>query len=284
MLITNDQVDDLLTKLSDLSGLDPKLTEVCGPLIRSQQYDEAVSRAFVVLEERLRELLGVRGGAGVNLSEKAFAPKSGQLVDRLLLPAAEVEGMRDLFVGAFKAFRNRAAHTMAGYDLDEARAVIHLVNLLLLMLEKARHVPMRVPEHIAQLLNPTAVERLRVFLERLEDIGISAAEGKEWIPYKALVKYQHPTWDKPRTHQATLFYLMVRANKPMISFSTYTLARVVGLDMKQLETDLMQAGCLRDPAKATSIRLLLDQHNDQGTFDRLSRILQELMDKHRVTG
>jgi uncharacterized protein (TIGR02391 family) len=283
MLITNDQVDDLLHKLSDLSGLDPKLSEMCGPLIRSQRYDEAVSRAFVVLEERLRELLGVHGGTGVHLAEKAFAPKSGQLADRLLLPPAEVEGIRDLFVGAFRAFRNRAAHTVAGYSLDEARAIIHLVSLLLLTLEKARHVPVQVPDHIAHLLSPGPSERLRVFLEELQGIGIKMGEGKDWIPYKAMVNYQHPDWDGPRPHQATLFYLAISADKPMVAFSTDTLSRVKDLDMKQLEASLIQAGCTRASAKGTSLRLSLDEHNDQETFDRLIEILRELMDRHQAT-
>ena len=70
MLITDKQVDELLSKLSDLSGLDPELVRGCSLLIRSERYDEAVSRAFVVLEERLRELLKVRGGSGVDLSQK----------------------------------------------------------------------------------------------------------------------------------------------------------------------------------------------------------------------
>jgi uncharacterized protein (TIGR02391 family) len=282
MLITNDQVDDLLTELSGLSGLDPKLAELCGPLIRSQQYDEAVSRAFVVLEERLRELLGVRGGAGVNLSEKAFAPKSGQLADRLLLPAAEIEGIRDLFVGAFKAFRNRAAHTMAGYSLDEAQAIIHLTNLLLLILEQARHIPVRVPETIAQLLDPAVAERFRVFLENLRDIGIERAEGTTWISYKATMHYKQPAWDEHRPHRAAVFYLIVRSNEPEIAFNSSGLPQVDGLNLEQLEADLIKAGCTREAVEATPIRLAVGKHNDQDTFARLYDILQALMDKHRV--
>jgi uncharacterized protein (TIGR02391 family) len=284
MLITNDQVDDLLHKLSDLSGLDPGLAEMCGPLIRSQRHDEAVTRAFVVLEEHLRELLGVRGGTGVNLSEKAFAPKSGQLVDRLLLPSAEVEGIRDLFVGAFRAFRNRAAHTVAGYSLDEARAIIQLVNLLLLILEQVRHIPVRVPDQIAGLLDPAPAERLRVFLEKLRDIGIERAEGTTYISYKARMNYRQPAWDKHRPHPTTVFYLLVYSNKPEIAFNSTSLSRVDGLDVKQLEADLIQIGCTRAALEDTPIRLVLSENNDQATFARLYETLQALMDKHRVTG
>lgn len=131
MLITHTQVDELLSTLTHLSGLDEELAATCAALMRAERYDEAVSRAFVILEERLRGLLGVRGGAGVHLARKAFNSKSGDFVDRIGRPAAEVEGIRDLFVGAFRAYRNRAAHTVVGYSLQEAQGIIHLANLLL---------------------------------------------------------------------------------------------------------------------------------------------------------
>jgi uncharacterized protein (TIGR02391 family) len=283
MLITSGQVDELLLKLSDLSGLDPELVERCSLLIRSERYDEAVGRAFVVLEERLRELLAARGGSGVNLSRTAFSLEKGQLVDRLHLPPAEVEGIRDLFVGAFRAFRNRAAHTLAGYNLAEARAIIHLVNLLLLILEKARQPPMpRVPEKIARLMDPVAVERLRTFLGELQDIGIGEGQGKNWVPYRATLQYDYPSWEEPRRYQVTVLYLSADASRPTMIFNSGGLSRVVGLNIERLEADLLQAGCIRVAAKDTPIRLFLDQRSDQHTLDRLYEILRELMEKHRV--
>lgn len=283
MLITNEQVDELLSKLSDLSGLDQELVERCGVLMRSERYDEAVSRAFVVLEERLREILAVHGGSGVNLSQKAFSPESGQLVDRLYLPPAEVVGIRDLFVGAFRAYRNRAAHTVAGYSLDEARAIIHLVNLLLLVLEKIRQAPtQQVPEKMAQLLDPTATERFQMFLQSLQNIGIGRGQGKNWIPYRATLKYDRPSWEEPRPNQVAVLYLSVYAGSPVIIFNSAGLSRVERLDIDELETKLIQAGCTRTAAKDTPIRLFLDQRSDQGTFERLYEILRDLMEKHRV--
>jgi hypothetical protein len=67
--------------------------------------------------------------------------KFGDLVPRLNLPRGEIEGIRHLFVGAFRAYRNRAAHTVAGYSLDEAWGIIHLVNLLLLILRQVEQAP-----------------------------------------------------------------------------------------------------------------------------------------------
>jgi hypothetical protein len=59
--MTNDQIDELVSALADLSGLDEELVERCGGLVRAQRYDEAVSRTFVVLEERMRGLMGMHG-------------------------------------------------------------------------------------------------------------------------------------------------------------------------------------------------------------------------------
>ena len=148
-------------------------------------------------------------------------------MDRLHLPPAKVEGIHDLFVGAFRAFRNRAAHTVAGYNLDEARAIIHLVNLLLLVLEKVRRAPtQQVPEKMAQLLGPTATERLQMLLQSLQDIGIARGQGKNWTPYRAVLKYKLPSWEEPKPNQVTVFYLSVDADKPTMIFQSTGLSRV----------------------------------------------------------
>lgn len=62
MLLTSSQMDQLQATLANLSGLDAELVDQCGPLIRGGRNDDAVARAFVVLEERLRSALGVHGG------------------------------------------------------------------------------------------------------------------------------------------------------------------------------------------------------------------------------
>jgi uncharacterized protein (TIGR02391 family) len=283
MLITSRQTDELLLTLSELSGLDPTLAETCGSLIAAQRYDEAVSRAFVLLEEELRDTLDVAGGAGVHLSEKAFAPDGGDLVDRLMRPRSEVDGIRNLFVGAFKAYRNRAAHTLADYTLDEARAIIHLVNLLLLVLQQVRAVPTHpIRQDVAELLEPGALRRLRSFLGSLSDIGVRKGEGKTATPYRATMEYHRPSREAPSPYKVTIFYLMTIRGTPMLAFRSASLARVAGLDLDSLEQRLMEAGCVRVGVKTTPIRLYLDRHSDEKTFNRLYGILQDLMEKHRV--
>ncbi len=283
MLITHTQVDELLSTLDDLSGLDEELSEICSGLIRAERYDEAVSRAFVVLEKRLRDLLGVRGGTGVNLAQKAFGSKGGEFLDRMNRPAAEVEGIRDLFVGAFRAYRNRAAHTVAGFNLGEARGIVHLVNLLLLVLGQVSQSPTeRIPAKVAEALGPAVTERLCLFLERLKVIGIKSGSGKSSIPYRANVKYQVPSWSEPRPNLVAIFYLSKSASNPMLQFHSAGFKCIVGLDTEQVEADLMQAGCVRTAAKGTPIRLFLFEHNDQATFDRIYEILRALIEKHGV--
>jgi uncharacterized protein (TIGR02391 family) len=280
MLITHTQVDELLDKLVDLSGLDEELFDRCGFLIRAERYDEAVSRAFVVLEERLRELLGVSGGSGVHLAQKAFAPKSGDLVERSRRPAAEVEGIRDLFVGAFKAYRNRSAHTVAGFSLDEARGIIHLVDLLLLILNQVSQAPTeRVPNKISQALGPAVTERLCLFLERLKNVGIHSGRGTTWHPYQTKLMYQAPGWEEPRPHQFTVFYLSSVPGEPVLAFYMKALKHVPGLDIAQLEKDLLEAGCKRVASKDRYIMLFLSERNNQATFDRIYEILKALSEK-----
>ncbi len=279
MLITHAQTEELLSVLADLSGLDEDLAEICSDLIRAGRYDEAVSRAFVVLEERLRRSLNVPGGSGVNLAQKAFAPKSGDFVDRLHRPAAEIEGIRDLFVGAFRAYRNRAAHTVAGYNLDEARGIIHLVNLLLLVLDQVSQAPTeRVPTKISQILGPAATKRLSLFLERLKDLGIHRGTGTTWRQFKGYVMYQPPGWEEPKSHRTTLFYLSSVPGEPVLAFYMKALKRIPGLDSDRLEADLLQAGCERVASKDRYIMLLLSKRNDQATFDRIYEILERVME------
>ena len=281
MLITSDQAEELLSTLADLSGLDEELADRCGFLFRTERYDEAVGRAFVVLEERLRKLMGVEKVSGGRLVDKLFFAQDSSYRDRLRLPEAEVRGLGDIFAGSFAAFRNRAAHTVAGYTLDEARGIIHLVNLLLMVLEQIEQVPKQlVPDETADTLGPSVTHRLNAFLSSLPEIGIRPERGKASIPYKARLRYHPPTWEEPKPNSVTVFYL-TSGRSPKLAFNTGSLVNVPDLDVEQLIGRLLQAGCSSTSA-LKSIPLVLEQHNDQATFDRLHDILEDLMRKHRV--
>jgi hypothetical protein len=279
MLITNDQIDELVSVLADRSGLDSELVDRTGVLVRTQRSDEAVSAAFIVLEERMRALMRMRGGAGRHLVAKLFSEKE-EYIERLNLPEEEWKGMRSIFEGAFAAYRNRAAHTVAGYSLEEARAVIYLVNLLLLVLRQIKDAPAQhVPARMGEVLGPAVTDRLNRFLDSLSTIGIERAKGKQWLPYKARVHYHPSRWEKPRWHKVAIFYLTT-TEAPVLGFNMGALAHVPGLDPEGLASQLVQAGCTRVRAKELSIQLMLPEQNDQATFERLYEILRELVEKH----
>jgi uncharacterized protein (TIGR02391 family) len=282
MLITSEQVDELLSVLADLTELDEELVQRCGFLIRTERYDEAVGRAFVVLEERMRALLGIRGGAGRHLVNKVFSSKDTQFTDRLSRPDEEVAGLRALFEGSFAAFRNRAAHTLADYGRDEARAIIHLVSLLLLVVDQMEKAPQQqISAKTSDMLGAAVTQRLNSFLTSLLAIGIGPEKAKASIPYKARLHYHAPTWEEPRAHPVTVFYL-TSGRSPKLAFNTGSLTNVPGLDVEQLTDRLLAAGCSQTTAMK-SIPLLLEDRNDQATFDRLYEILEDLMLKHRAS-
>lgn len=284
MLLTRLQIEKLEKTLIELSRLDESLARKCGPLIKAERYDEAVGAAFVVLEERLRKALKVPGGTGVDLSQKAFTPGRGDLTRNLdLRRTSEEEGVRDLFVGAFKAYRNRAAHTFAGYTLEESCAVIGLVNLLLLVLRQTEVKWYdKLAREVAETVSPEAARRFRDFLLRLEQLGIRHYEGKAWEPFKASVLYQAKGWDEPRHWETAVFYF-VRTGKdaPTIDFPMGgDLRKVVDFDREHMEQTLLEVGCERVARKMNTIRLVLTERNDQATFDRLRDVIREYVERY----
>jgi uncharacterized protein (TIGR02391 family) len=280
MLMTDAQVEELMSKLSELSGLDERLVAKCGGLIRAGQYDAAISQGFVLLEEQLREALGALGGTGVQMSQRAFGLENGKLKDRLHRRSSddgEVTGIQNLFVGAFQAFRNTVAHS-SGYELDEARAIIQLVNLLLIIVEQTRRpAGPEVPAKVAEALGPGATGRLREFLAGLQSLEVRLEPGKDWWPLKAILDpYQIPGHESPSRHAVAIFYLQVKNAELLLNGGG--LARVVGLDLKALEWELtLKGGFVQTTHSNTPVKLSLRDRNDEATFERIIDIVGELV-------
>jgi hypothetical protein len=285
MLLTYPQLERLENTLVELSRLDGSLASRCRPLIKAERFDDAVGAAFIVLEERLRSALKVSGGNGVDLSQKAFVPGTGDLIGKLgLQMPSEEQGIRDLFVGAFKAYRNRAAHTFAGYTLEESCAVIGLVNLLLLILSQTEIKWYdKLGREVAETTSREAARRFRDFLLRLEQLGVRHYEGKTWEPFKASVMYQAKDWNEPRHHETAIFFF-VRTGKdaPTIDFPTGgDLRNVIDFDREHMEQRLLEAGCERVAArKMNAIRIMLTERNDQATFDRLHDVIRDYVERY----
>jgi hypothetical protein len=224
--------------------------------------------------------MNLRGGSGVHLVQKVFSSKDTHLTDRLRLPEAELQGLRDIFTGSFAAFRNRAAHTVAGYNRDEARAIIHLVNMLLLIVEQIRKAPdLQVEPDIADALSPAAAGRLQHFLTRLQEIGLSRKEGDASDAYKVTLVCHYPSWDKPRPYEITVFYLQ-KEGRPSLRFRIDMLSKVRGYDIDSLKDTLVELGCKRSARKTTPLELFVTDRTDQLTFDRLYETIRDLVLKH----
>ena len=140
MILTDEEMKQVQLSLEEKSGLDEELLNRCGDLIRIGKFDEAVRNAFVLLEERLRKATGQDGMTGTNLANHAFNADS-RLAKQLASDLAEREGLRELYSGAFKLFRNPSAHGVVGYDNAEGKSIVALVNLLLKLLDKVTGLP-----------------------------------------------------------------------------------------------------------------------------------------------
>src|SRR5687767_6322377 len=106
MLLTDDEIKALRHLVNSGSGMDEELLNRCADFMHSGKYDEAVRNAFILLEERLRIAVNKEGMTGTDLANFAFSPKTGPLGKVLGNNEAEREGLREIFSGAFKLFRN----------------------------------------------------------------------------------------------------------------------------------------------------------------------------------
>lgn len=117
------------------SDYDDELAARCLPQFRQGLYQEAVSSAFTVLEDRVRDEGGFTADdSGSSLMGDAFDKNSGPLV------MGEVDGEKDgfklLYMGAFQALRNPPHHRLLDdMDQQQARDLLGLVNLLLTFIE-----------------------------------------------------------------------------------------------------------------------------------------------------
>lgn len=191
MILTDDEMRQIRKSLEAQAGLDEGLMQRCDHLIHMGAFDEAVRSAFVLLEERMREAVNGEGMTGVQLANHAFNPEKGPLAKHLGRTASEREGLRELYSGAFKLFRNPTAHGVVGYSAAEGKAIIGLVDLMLKILKRAEELPPPglfaeyVETALAKAedsLGPGATSRLRMFLGKcLKELGLSTATDRKSV-------------------------------------------------------------------------------------------------------
>ncbi len=286
MLLTDEEMLQIRLTIETKAGLDEELMQHCGHLIHIGAFDEAVRNAFILLEDRLRQAVKKEGMTGTDLANYAFSPKDGPLAKQLTNNVAERDGLRELYSGAFKLFRNPAAHGVVGYDSVQGKAIISLVNLLLKILDKAVH-PELIPDNVERILSeveksvgPGAASRLRAFVVKCVKEGIKpGASSKEWVPFQhnAIMKYDH--WDQPKPHSLTMFYLVLRTKYGMWFPVNQYYRLVVGFDIEKLQKELRSIG-FQPTGQHQDYSIDFRLHNDQAFFEKLldlvGRILEEI--------
>jgi uncharacterized protein (TIGR02391 family) len=279
MILTDNELREVRRMIEAQAGLDEELLRRCGHLIHLEAFDEAVRSAFVLLEERLRDAVKVEGMTGTQLANHAFSPANGPLAKHLGRNQSEREGLRELYSGAFRLFRNPTAHGVVGYSAAEGKAIIGLVDLLLKLVKRTEDLPPEglFPENIETVLSkiqqeigPGATSRLRLFLGKcISEVGLKPSPtATQWLPFRKHALYHADGWEAPKAHTIPVFYLQVESSKKMrlyLPTSSYY-AKVVEFNVDRLVEESTALGFQllgKDPEPHADLRI----HNDQGFFD-----------------
>ncbi len=294
MILTDKEMDQVRRALEMQTGLDEELMRRCGHLIHMGAFDEAVRSAFVLLEERLRSAVNEEHMTGTALANSAFSPKNGPLAKQLGHSRSEKEGLRELYSGAFKLFRNPTAHGVVEYSAAEGKAIIGLVDLLVRLLKRAEELPPPglLPENLETALHlveesigPGASSRLHSFLGKcISDLGLRPSPGaKQWIPLRKHALYKAPNWDAHKAHRVAAFYLVVAGKRRDLSFPIHQYHESIeGFNVDQLTQELLDLGFYpkgRKQEPTVDLRV----HNDREFFDALFAIVSWMADEFQET-
>lgn len=288
MLLTDAELEHIRLELQAQAGLDAELAQRCGDLVRLGAFDEAVRSAFVLLEERLRKATGVEGMTGTALANRAFNADPGSLALRLTEDRGEREGLRELFSGAFKLFRNPSAHGVVGYTSAEGKAILELVNLLLGILKRVDdHLPSgALPANvestltqITEVAGAAAATRLRAFLGKaVRRLGLKpVASAKQWIGFRRRGLCKSPESESARSSFVPAFYLVNTGELVGIAFWMNNLRNVVDFDAERVAKALAALGFTphgKDRDSFADIRI----YNDQAFFDSLYELVTSVVD------
>ena len=291
MIPTNNDFEKIRQSIETASGLDPEPIRRCGEMMRIGAFDEAVLKAFILLEERLRSAVGKDGMTGANLANNAFAPDS-PLAKHLGRTLSEREGLREIYSGAFKLFRNPAAHGVVGYTAADGKSIVALVNLLLSILARAGEVlppdvfPPSLDVALAdaeKLLGSGIASRLRAFLGKCLKAGIKPqSDTKQWVPFRRYAMLSHSHWPAPKPRALTVFYV-VRAKEVGLFFPINQYwVNVKGLELQPIVQSLRTLGFMPS-GKTQDYYLALTSGHDQVFFDKLSEFVANVNDQLEAT-
>ena len=134
--------NDLPTTLKNLvkstpqdSHFDQSLRDAVLPLVQGGHYDSAIRKAFIVLSDRLRRAFGVvdEHVDGEALANMVFG-KGGKIP--VVLDEAKKQCYRNLISGFYGVYRNKFAHHDVATSLSEVKAILEMVNNIIIEIEK----------------------------------------------------------------------------------------------------------------------------------------------------
>lgn len=250
MILTDAQASALREALDTQMGLDDELLKRCGPFLHSGAFDDAARHAFLLLEERLRVIADSDDEklTGAQLVHNIMGP-NGWLGKQL---GGQREDFFNLFISAFKLFRNTTAHRVANYDQSKGRAVIGLVNLLLILLKEIQP-PIVLPDNVENLLTEfnrdkaygaDIANKLRAFAIKCVQMGMVPQKvATQWIPFRRRVRVKYPHWTSAKVTYFPVFYIYVAPNEKGLRFSlNQYYAHVAGFDVESFRKALAGLG------------------------------------------
>lgn len=290
MILGNDEMKAIRDAIDERSGLDPELLNRCGEFLRIGKYDEAVRNAFILLEERLRVASHKEkeNMTGTQLANYAFSAANGPLAKLLGNSENEKEGLREIYSGAFKLFRNPTAHGIVGYDQIEGKSIIGFVNLLLKLLAKASDMAPHINfseqlekdlTEMEKVIGVTGISRLRRFLGKCISNGIRPATTTQqwvWLPFRRHALMQYETWPKAKSHPLTIFYFVSQEQTQYfwVPVNQYY-SKVVGLDIGSIKKSLKGLG-FATSGKLQDFRADIKAHNNAAFFDQFLELIVDI--------
>ena len=128
-----------------LQYIDADLRKEIATLIKTNQFDSAIRKAFVVFKSRLCKRFDIEESIdGYDLVNRVFGASSPFFPD---MPKKQRQAYRDLFAGLFGLSRNRYAHNNVAATLSELDMVVSSINYCLKLIDDFHEVETDTLEH-----------------------------------------------------------------------------------------------------------------------------------------
>ncbi len=288
MLFNDQEMQELQGFLESKSELDPELYKWCAPLIHRGKYDDAVRNAFVLVEDRMKRIMNSQKLYGRKLINAVFDEENGPLGKYIIKSNQEREGLRNLFSGAFMLYRNPTAHNFINYSSTQAKAILGLVNLLLMTLDRAKELPsidtfpenwQRAIDRVEKMIGVEGAARLRIFLADCKQLGFILGGAGEAIPYRSRAMLSAGEGNPPKHGEIRVFYLYASNNLKgaNIRFSRKQYEMVFDFDVDWLFHQLDSMGFY--PAGRGNYKVNLKKRNDHEFFTELLQLVSQVKTK-----